>query len=190
MEYINEVWERWVKVKRGSKYYWINARSDMSNPMYCTYIAENMVKSVFDANEVERKKPYLVWKPQDRQTKRGIRIEVKATSRYLPSWADEFYTKMLFQLARPKWYNIDGSDATEMQFGESSNVFVFCVYNGETEEMSPLNCDLWEFYVLPSRVMRKLDPNKKSIRLGTLLAMNAIPCDYYGIEKTIRKFVK
>lgn len=55
---------------------------------------------------------------------------------------------------------------------------------------SPLNLDLWEFYVLPTSVLDNMKPVQKTITLPSLMKLGPLWCDYYGIEEAVQKAMK
>lgn len=54
-----------------------------------------------------------------------------------------------------------------------------------TKEQDPLNLDLWEFYVLPTKILDEKKKAQKTITLPSLLQLNPIRCNYDELENTI-----
>jgi len=83
----------------------------------------------------------------------------------------------------------DRPDCISFQILPSENmkmgVYVFCLYKGMTENDTPLNLDLWEFYIVPSQVISQKISNRKSITLPALMDLDPILSDFYGIGEAI-----
>ena len=54
-----------------------------------------------------------------------------------------------------------------------------------TKDISLLNLDYWEFYVLPTSVLNKKLPNQKSIAFSVLQKLNPVKTDYTGLSTVI-----
>ena len=53
-----------------------------------------------------------------------------------------------------------------------------------------MDLDLWEFYVLPTSVLDEMKPVQKTITLPSLMKLEPVWCDYYGIEEAIQKVME
>jgi len=105
----------------------------------------------------------------------GFRIDVRSAA-YIQSEDGEHQDHISFAITAPL-------DAKERH----SDVCVFCVYKGMVTVDSPLNTDMWDFYILPTDVLNKKVPSLKTITLPSLMKLDPVWCDYYGIGDAIQK---
>ena len=54
-----------------------------------------------------------------------------------------------------------------------------------TKDVSLLNLDYWDFYILPTHVLDEKVPNQKSIALSSLLKLEPIKTDYAKLGSII-----
>ena len=65
---------------------------------------------------------------------------------------------------------------------QSCNVHVFGVCKALTRNESPLNTDLWDFYSIPER---KIGKNMANLSLASLMRLELLWSDYYGIAGAV-----
>lgn len=122
------------------------------------------------------------WEPFDLTSPSGRRIEVKSAA-YLQSWEQDYYSKILFDIAPKRaWHPLSGY-APEAK--RAADLYVFCLYTALSREQSILNLDLWEFYVLPTSVLNREKPAQKSISLSSLIALKPAKTSYSNLKITI-----
>lgn len=54
-----------------------------------------------------------------------------------------------------------------------------------TKDVSLLNLDYWDFYVLPTSVLNEKLPNQKSIAFSALQKLTPVKTDYAGLGAAI-----
>ena len=52
---------------------------------------------------------------------------------------------------------------------------------------TPLNMDFWDFYILPTKVLNEKMPIRKTITVQSLMQLEPMWCDYYGIGNAIQE---
>ncbi len=67
------------------------------------------------------------------------------------------------------------------------DAYVFCVFKGTNPDDSPLNLDLWDFYVVNS--LSVITRGAKTITLQTLLNSRPLLSDYHNLNETIHNTV-
>lgn len=80
-----------------------------------------------------------------------------------------------------------GKPKLDTPLQRKSDVYIFCIYKAMEKDESPLDLDLWEFYVLPTSVLDEMKPVQKTITLPSLMKLEPVWCDYYGIGEAIQK---
>ena len=150
--------------------FWRWTYSDLSNDTNRSILAKFIVASALGFTRTSTEVAATPRKPYNLLSQDGYRIEVKSTA-YIQSWNPE----------HPDWisFRID-------KIARHSDVYIFCVYKAMYKNDSPLNLDLWDFYVLPAKTLHKKKPNKNIITLPSLMLLEPMWCDYYGIGETIR----
>jgi hypothetical protein len=65
-------------------------------------------------------------------------------------------------------------------------VYVFALLAARNKAtVDPLDLTQWEFYVLPTKVLEAQCPSQKTIRLASLLRMDALKVCYRGLRDAI-----
>lgn len=62
---------------------------------------------------------------------------------------------------------------------------MFCVFTALTRDVSMLNLDYWDFYVLPTSVLNEKVPDQKHIALSSMLKLGPIKTDFAGLGSVI-----
>lgn len=122
------------------------------------------------------------WAPYDLTSPSGRRIEVKSAA-YLQSWDQEYYSKIIFDIAPHRAWDAKTGYAPEAK--RNSDLYVFCVYTALSRDKSILDLDLWDFYVLPTSILNQKIPTQKTIGLQSLQKLNPIKTGYSDLGKTI-----
>jgi len=99
----------------------------------------------------------------------GRRVKV-STAAYIQSCDEEHPERIAFNMA----------------CGNNPDISIFCVYTALMADESPLNLDLWEFYVLPSEILNTALHGKQTITLPHLLKLEPLWSDYYGLKEAVR----
>jgi hypothetical protein len=121
------------------------------------------------------------WGSYDVESAEGIKIEVK-TSGYWQSWAQRTRSSITFGgLWSRKWTPQTGY---EPEPSIVADVFVFAVQAALTaDSYDPLDLSQWEFYVLPSSIIR--ERVGKSVGLTTLTQLGGAPIKLDGLRAAI-----
>ena len=79
--------------------------------------------------------------------------------------------------------NVTTTSATVAK--RNCDLYVFCLFTAKTKDVSILNLDYWDFYVLPTSVLDEKVPNQKGIALSSLLKLEPVKTDYAGLGSVI-----
>lgn len=160
--------------------FWRWAYSDLLNNTHRGVMAEFLVYSSLG---MASPSPQIRvdWLPFDVTSPSGRRIEVKSAA-YLQSWTTDFPTNIQYDIA-PKLAWDGKSYATEAK--RNCDLFVFCLYTALTRDISILDLEYWEFYVLPTSVLNTMIPNQKTISLSSLLKLEPVKTNYTGLGEVI-----
>ena len=162
--------------------FWSWAYSDLLNNTYRGVMAEFLVYSSLNSSTPLPTQMRADWLPFDVTSPSGRRIEVKSAA-YLQSWEQDYYSKILFDIAPKRAW--DGKTGYAPEAKRNSDLYVFCLYTAQSREQSILNLDLWEFYVLATSTLNDRVPEQKKISLPSLLKLNPIKTDYAGLGAAI-----
>ncbi len=167
------------------KDFWSWAYSDLHNTVKRGKFGEFIVSTATGAENANDMTD-ITFNAFDLLYKNKYRIEVK-TSSLIQSWDLTDYRKSIPSLNIAKASlpdeNGDYKDGAPKQ--RNSDIYVFCVYKAETREQSPLNMDLWDFYVIPTKTIDDKLGDQKSIRLTSLIQLPVIKCNYSEIKEAI-----
>lgn len=124
------------------------------------------------------------WLPFDVTSPSGRRIEVKSAA-YIQAWTPEnIFAQIRFDIGKKlAWSNDTATFASEAK--RNCDLYVFCLFTAKSKDVSLLNLDYWDFYVLPTSVLDEKVPNQKGISLSSLLKLNPIKTDYAGLGNVI-----
>lgn len=148
---------------------WTWAYSDMTDSMNRSVLAEFIVATALDVADKTIRKPLQTRRPYNFLSKDGYRIAVESAS-YTQSCDAEHPDQVTFR-------NISAPHC---------DVCIFCIHKALSDDISPLNLDTWDFYIIPSRVLANTTEHK-TLTLPSLLQLEPLWCDYYGIEEAIRE---
>lgn len=152
--------------------FWRWAYSDLSNKQNRTIFADFLVATSLEERPVLRQtgKGYdILWSPGDT----GIRVNVKAGA----------YTEAL-EMEHPDRIQIRLS---ERDNPHSCDVIVFCIFRAMSQDESPLDMELWDFYTVSSDRLYRDVSDRRVITLPALMKLEPIWSDYYGIGMAIQK---
>ena len=68
------------------------------------------------------------------------------------------------------------------------DIAVFCVYTGLSPESSPIDLDLWEFYVLSGETL-SLFSGRRTITFQSMISLNPTPCSYTELPTVIKSTI-
>ena len=124
------------------------------------------------------------WLPFDATSPSGRRIEVKSAA-YIQAWTPEnIFAQIRFDIWKKlAWNNESANFASEAK--RNCDLYVFCLFTAKTKDVSLLNLDYWEFYVLPTSALNEKVPNQKGIALSSLLKLKPVKTDYTGLSEAI-----
>lgn len=124
------------------------------------------------------------WFPFDVTSPSGRRIEVKSAA-YIQAWTPEnILSQIRFDIGKKlAWDNATASYASEAK--RNCDLYVFCLFTAKTKDISLLNLDYWDFYVLPTSVLNEKVPEQKGISLSSLLKLEPVKTDYAGLGAVI-----
>ena len=102
------------------------------------------------------------WRVFDILTQYGCKVEVK-TSAYRQTWKQRKPSSLVFDVAQKIDWEC-GEDAPKRH----ADVYVFCVFNNDSDEVSPLDLNAWDFYVAATADMDVVLGKQKTATLATL----------------------
>ncbi len=125
-------------------------------------IAEYLVSLALGVREPYNKKDWTLFDIDYN----GNPIEVKSTS-YYQTWRKDGKT------TENRTFSIRKATAPdETEARRHSEVYVFCVLNGKTEETAdPLRLENWEFYIIPTAIINEQCGDNKTISLSRIKSM-------------------
>ncbi len=124
------------------------------------------------------------WSAYDLVTPAGIRVEVKSSA-YLQSWAQKRLSKVTFSTRPSRSWDPERCESAKTPSRES-DVYVFALLAYQAKEtLDPLHLDQWEFYVLPTSILNRQEPNRRSISVDVLRRKHAGPFVYEAISTAV-----
>lgn len=164
--------------------FWSWAYSDLVDNTQRGVMAEFLVYSSLNGSTCTDKQIRENWSPFDVTSPSGRRIEVKSAA-YIQAWTPEnIFAQIQFDIGKKlAWNNETASFASEAK--RNCDLYVFCLFTAKTKDVSLLNLDYWEFYVLPTSVLNEKVPNQKGIVLSSLLKLEPVKTDYAGLREAI-----
>lgn len=169
--------------------FWRWAYSDFINNIGRSVLAEYIVASALDITSIDTEMMRKMFRPYDLLTKEGIRVEVKCAS-YIQTWgAAKHPDRVSFRIAPARMPDDTGDYNSKSPLQRNCDIYVFSLFKGMTADCSPLNLDLWEFYILPTSVLDDNMPTQKTITYQSLMRLQPILTDYYGIEDGIKQLM-
>ncbi len=166
--------------------YWRWAYSDLADSRNRSVMAEFIVASSIGAAHLDTDTFRSAWKQYSLLSPGGYKLEVQSAA-YVQSWDTEHPDHISFHIAPSRMPDTTGKPKLDTPLQRKSDVYIFCIYKAMEKSKSPLDLDLWEFYVLPTSVLDEMKPVQKTITLPSLMELEPLWCDYYGIEEAIQK---
>lgn len=164
------------------KDYWSWAYSDLIDNTQRGVMAEFLVYSTIrNPPDTQMREN---WLPFDVTSPSGRRIEVKSAA-YIQAWTPEnIFAQIRFDIGKKlAWDNVTATSATVAK--RNCDLYVFCLFTAKTKDISLLNLDYWDFYVLPTSVLNEKVPEQKGISLSSLLKLEPVKTDYAGLGAVI-----
>lgn len=165
--------------------YWRWAYSDLANNINRSVFAEFIVASSLELIEMQTEQTRTMWRPYDLLSKEGYKIEVKSAG-YVQSMDMKHPDCVSFRIAPARLPDATGDYKLDAPLQRNSDVYVFCIYKALSKDQSPLDMELWDFYVLPTKILNEKKPTQKTITLPSLMQLEPVWCDYYGIGEAIK----
>lgn len=170
--------------------FWQWAYSDFSNNISRSVLAEYIVATSLNYSGMSTETNRVMWQPfdlfaKDSANDKSYRVEVKSAA-YVQSWDAKHPDHISFRIAPARMPDETGDYKADAPLQRNSDLYVFAIYKALSKDESPFNLDLWEFYVLPTRVLDEKKPTQKTITLPSLLQLEPTWCDYYGIGDAIK----
>lgn len=165
--------------------FWQYAYSELnSDPRYD--IAEYLVSIALELTEAYNRKNWTLFDilyPRNQKTiPDGYRIEVKCTG-YYQTWRTDGKVSQQRAFSIRKVHDENGV------LSRHSDVYVFCLLNGNTrEEANPLDVDNWAFYMISTHRINEECGENKSISLQRIKHMSP-EFTYAQIKREIDRIV-
>lgn len=159
--------------------FWKWAYSDLSNSSNRSVLAKYIVASALEITGAKIRPARPMERLYDLLTRNGVKVDVRAAA-YIDSSDADSPDCISFCVSPAGALGGDGKRK------QSSDAYVFCIYKGISDSDSPLNLDLWEFFVLPAKKLENKKAGLKTITLPSLMNLHPLACDYYGINDAIK----
>lgn len=128
-------------------------------------------------------KPREEWDAYDLVTKNGLKIEIKSSS-YLQSWDQSELSKIIFGIQPTTVWDNDNKRSNEAK--RQADIYVFCILSHKDKTtVNPLDLSQWDFYILPTVVLKDKKPNQKTITLSNLLQLKPETAKYDKLKNII-----
>lgn len=114
----------------------------------------------------------------------GIRIEVKSSA-YIQALEDDHLARISFRIAPAKNLDENGNYSEKSVYARHSDVYVFCVWTAKSCDQNILDLSLWDFYVIPTKLLDEKVPNQKTITFHSLLALKPIKANFWNLYSAI-----
>lgn len=164
--------------------FWSWAYSNLIDNTQRGVMAEFLVYSSIRSPSPSNTQVRENWLPFDVTSPSGRRIEVKSAA-YIQAWTPEnIFAQIRFDIGKKlAWDNTTASFASSAK--RNCDLYVFCLFTAKTKDISLLNLDYWDFYVLPTSVLNEKLPNQKSIALSVLQTLSPVKTDYARLGAVI-----
>ena len=163
--------------------FWRWSYSDLNDGTCRSALAKFIVATSLEVPNLNQWLSWTLKRTYDLISKDGYRIEVKSAA-YNESVDEEPPDHISFGIAPTE---LSGRIKEANTAHQNSDVFVFCVYKAVSKDKTPLDLDFWDFYVLPAKVLNEKMPIQKTITFQSLMRLEPMWCDYYGIGNAIQK---
>ena len=167
--------------------FWAWAYSDLSYNINRSALSEYIVAS---ALSIIPYVPYAIRKchwPCELVTKDGYIINVK-TAAYVQS-CDPEHPDFINFFIRPRRVPDGSTHVLDTPFKRHCDFYVFSVYKGMSTFDSPLNLDLWDFYIMSTKILDESRPTQKTISLRSLLNFNPVKCNFNNISERLDEVI-
>ena len=164
--------------------FWCWAFSDLIDNTLRGVLAEFLVYSSLNRIVPHDTQMRENWLPFDVTSRSGRRIEVKSGA-YIQAWTPEnIFAQIRFDIGKKlAWYNATATSSTVAK--RNCDLYVFCLFTAKTKDISLLDLDYWDFYVLPTSVLDEKVSDQKEIALSSLLKLDPVKTDYAGLGAVI-----
>jgi hypothetical protein len=131
--------------------------------------------------------PRAEWDAVDIRTPDGLAVEVKSAA-YLQSWTQKQPSKITFNISPAKVPWDARTNTSDAPAGRQADVYVFCLFaEKDRKRADPLDLDQWRFFILSARVLDETLGSQKTVSLGRLESLGAIPCQYSELREVVGK---
>lgn len=177
-----------------SDYWRWNASDLLNNTLrgsYCEFVVSSALDlDLSDVNDdwgaYDVTFPHL-WR-QDGEDRDIIRIEVKSGA-YIQAWERSKPSSISFSIRPTRAWSPDTGYADEVK--RQSDVYVFCLFRElDRSKADPLKLEEWDFYIVSTQKLNDICGPQKTISLPSLLSLEPIKADYYGIKDAVIKSVE
>lgn len=168
--------------------FWRWAYSDLNNSIERSMLAKFIVASSLEITAIGVESIRDAGKSYDLLSKDGYKIDVRSAA-YIQTLDDERPDHISFSIAPLKSSSRTAAGCETDMLQRNSDVCIFCIYKAQTKDETPLDLDLWDFYVLSTKALNEKKPALKTITLPSLMQMEPVWCDYYGMSEAIQKLL-
>ncbi len=166
--------------------YWTWAFSDVLGNTERGVLAEYLVALALGIDHAPRQN----WLPYDllyKEKVEKVRVEVKSSA-YVQNWHQEGLSKIIFGISKTRSWEPDSNTLSE-HLTRESDIYVFCLYTEKNRlKANTLDADMWEFYVLPTKIINDELGDQKTIGLSTLKKY-CQPVSFYDLKDSIDRIL-
>ncbi len=114
---------------------------------------------------------------------KGKKIEVK-TSTFIQCWSQKKLSNIIYNISKKRKLKKNGINYTKT-VKRWADIYVFCLYTAKKKTENILNTKLWEFYIIPTKVLNKKFKNQKSVSLNQIKKI-CEPIKYSKLKTNIK----
>lgn len=150
------------------------AYSDTSDPLIRSTAAEYIVSLALGITSQTKRRFRADFKSNHFLFYNGFRLYVRSAS-YVQSYDPDYPQNISFSILHG--FHLD----------TKPDAYIFCVFKGMNQDDSPLNLDLWDFYVV--NFLSAITCRTKTITLQTLLDSRPLLSNYHNLNKIIHNII-
>ncbi len=163
--------------------FWSWDYSELDSNIVRSVLAEYIVATALGITKEPGEEYRQMWRPYDLMYQ-GIRIEVKSAST-IQTWETRHKGKHTFSIAPAKVPNEYGDYADDAPVQRNSDIYIFCLFEPDDENTSPLNLNAWRFLVLPTHILNDMSLTQKTIGISSLMKLNPVECKYEKLKAIV-----
>lgn len=124
------------------------------------------------------------WDAYDLETEAGLKIGVKSAA-YIQTWYQRKLSQINFSIRPTLAWDYETNLQAKVK-KRQADIYVFCLlHHKDKDTIKPMDLSQWTFYVVSTKQLEEVLPERKSITLGKLTKLNSKKCGYSELKETI-----